>query len=435
MTDRREVDLNADPITGEPGSHPVGTAIGGVGGAAAGAAIGSIAGPLGTLIGGAIGAIVGGGAGHAAGEAFDPTVEYEYWRDTHTSTPYYREGYDYDKDYHPAYATGYASRAHYDKNARFEDAEHDLKNKWAEVKGESRLQWEEAKEAVRDGWDKTHARINDEEYHPRVGGVQGKEKAHPVATGTGTLGGAAAGAAVGSAAGPVGSVVGGVVGAVAGAAAGNKAADVFEGNTDEDTYWRNNHTNASYYNDKYDYDTDYRSAYSYGYTQRHKYGTNQSFDVIEADLRRDWESAKGHSRLAWEDAKDADRAGDGVGAGPDFIGRGRDPIAARRRQRAHRYDHLLASLARQLQLAADDLRGEGAAARAVHAQDDGLDLAVLTRLPDELGGGIAADVSGRLLAVEDGALGHHHRDRVAAAAGARQAAQRTRPAPPPRGRS
>ena len=60
--------LNRDPITGEPGSHPIGTAVGGLGGAAAGAAIGAIGGPLGMLIGGAIGAIAGGSAGHAAGE-------------------------------------------------------------------------------------------------------------------------------------------------------------------------------------------------------------------------------------------------------------------------------------------------------------------------------------------------------------------------------
>ena len=58
MSDEAKADLNADPITGEPGSHPVGTAVGGLGGAAAGAAIGALAGPLGALIGGAVGAVV-----------------------------------------------------------------------------------------------------------------------------------------------------------------------------------------------------------------------------------------------------------------------------------------------------------------------------------------------------------------------------------------
>src|SRR5690606_10961026 len=43
MSKESKEDLNADPITGEPGSHPIGTGIGGVGGAAAGAAIGTMA--------------------------------------------------------------------------------------------------------------------------------------------------------------------------------------------------------------------------------------------------------------------------------------------------------------------------------------------------------------------------------------------------------
>ena len=92
MTKESREDLNADPITGEPGSHPIGTGIGGVGGAAAGAAIGTMAGPLGTLIGGAIGAIVGGGVGHAAAEAIDPTREEAYWRAEYANTDYYKEG-------------------------------------------------------------------------------------------------------------------------------------------------------------------------------------------------------------------------------------------------------------------------------------------------------------------------------------------------------
>ncbi len=52
-----------DPITGEPGAHPVGVGVGAVGAGAAGAAIGSIGGPIGMLIGAAIGAVAGGLAG------------------------------------------------------------------------------------------------------------------------------------------------------------------------------------------------------------------------------------------------------------------------------------------------------------------------------------------------------------------------------------
>ena len=154
MSKETREDLNADPITGEPGSHPVGTALGGVGGAAAGAAIGSVAGPLGTLIGGAVGAVIGGGAGHAAGEALDPTHEEAYWREEFVNSGYYTEGYDFDTDYHSAYAVGYANRHRYPADARFEDHESDLKQSWEEVKAESRLTWEEARLAIRDAWNR-----------------------------------------------------------------------------------------------------------------------------------------------------------------------------------------------------------------------------------------------------------------------------------------
>ena len=62
--DNRDRDINPDPVTGEPGSHPVGTGVGAAGGAVTGAAIGSAAGPVGTIVGGVIGAVAGGAAGH-----------------------------------------------------------------------------------------------------------------------------------------------------------------------------------------------------------------------------------------------------------------------------------------------------------------------------------------------------------------------------------
>ena len=56
-------DMNPDPITGKPGSHPLGTGVGATGGALAGAAIGAPAGPVGMAAGAAIGAAVGGATG------------------------------------------------------------------------------------------------------------------------------------------------------------------------------------------------------------------------------------------------------------------------------------------------------------------------------------------------------------------------------------
>lgn len=159
MSDEAKSDLNADPITGEPGAHPVGTAVGGVGGAAAGAAIGALAGPLGALIGGAIGAVVGGGAGSAAAEAIDPTLEESYWRAEYANAPGYVAGHDFDRDYYPAYAVGYANRHRYPADARFEDYESELERSWNEVKGESRLAWEQAKIASRDAWNRVSSKV------------------------------------------------------------------------------------------------------------------------------------------------------------------------------------------------------------------------------------------------------------------------------------
>ena len=51
MSDYR--DANRDPITDEPGAHPLGTGVGAaLGGAAAGAAAGAFGGPVGAVVGG-----------------------------------------------------------------------------------------------------------------------------------------------------------------------------------------------------------------------------------------------------------------------------------------------------------------------------------------------------------------------------------------------
>jgi uncharacterized protein (TIGR02271 family) len=78
---RKNRDLNRDPITGEPGSHPVGTGAGAAIGGAAGAAAGSVAGPVGTGVGAVAGAVVGGLGGKAAGEKFDPTGDLDRYID------------------------------------------------------------------------------------------------------------------------------------------------------------------------------------------------------------------------------------------------------------------------------------------------------------------------------------------------------------------
>lgn len=155
-----EPDANRDPITKEPGSHPVGTGLGAAGGAAAGAAIGGVVGgPVGAAIGGTIGAIGGGAGGHAAGEAVNPTVEDEYWRSNWRNRPYADEsrGYDY---YQPAYQFGWESRERY-QDRDWNTAESELARDWDQHRTRDRadLKWDEAKLAARDAWHRVERKL------------------------------------------------------------------------------------------------------------------------------------------------------------------------------------------------------------------------------------------------------------------------------------
>jgi len=152
----RDRSANLDPITDEPGSHPVGTGVGAaLGGAAAGAATGTVAGPVGTVIGAAIGAIAGGLAGKSVAESIDPTREDAYWRDNYSDRPYVSAGSSYD-DYGPAYSYGVNAYSR-DPERSFDDAEADLSTGWKSARGKSSLDWSRAKDATRDAWDRLGA--------------------------------------------------------------------------------------------------------------------------------------------------------------------------------------------------------------------------------------------------------------------------------------
>ena len=147
----READANRDPISGAPGSHPIGTGVGALaGGAAAGAAVGTVAGPVGTAVGAAVGAVVGGLAGKGVAEMIDPTVEEIYWRENYAARPYVDAKYSFD-DYGPAYRYGWDSYPHYEGKT-FDEVEPQLMRDWDRTKGQSRLLWNEAKHATRDSW-------------------------------------------------------------------------------------------------------------------------------------------------------------------------------------------------------------------------------------------------------------------------------------------
>lgn len=157
----RDSELNRDPITGAPGSHPVGTGIGAVmggvaaaigTGAAVGAATGTVVGPVGTVIGAAVGALVGGLAGKGVAEAIDPTAEDAYWRDNFSARPYVEGTRNFD-DYGPAYGYGVNAYEKYPGQS-FDAVESNLSRDWTSARGASNLDWARAKNASRDAWNR-----------------------------------------------------------------------------------------------------------------------------------------------------------------------------------------------------------------------------------------------------------------------------------------
>lgn len=149
--DAMTTEENRDPITGEPGAHPVGTGVGAaLGGLVAGAATGTVAGPVGTLVGAAIGAVAGGLAGKGVAESIDPTREDAYWRENFAKRPYVQSGASYE-DYGPAYSYGVAA---YGQHAghRFDDVEPELARNWNATRGKSSLEWSSARHAASDAW-------------------------------------------------------------------------------------------------------------------------------------------------------------------------------------------------------------------------------------------------------------------------------------------
>ncbi len=131
-------DRNEDPITGEPGAHPVGT---GWVRLLVALQLGrwpcAVGGPVGAAVGAVVGGIAGGLGGKAIAEGIDPTLETDYWRSNYSSRPYAQTGMKYD-EFEPAYRTGWES---YDANSKFEDRENDLQRKWEATKGKSKLTW------------------------------------------------------------------------------------------------------------------------------------------------------------------------------------------------------------------------------------------------------------------------------------------------------
>jgi hypothetical protein len=146
---------NADPISDEPGAHPIETGIGAaVAGAASGLTAGAVAGPMAAAVGVAVGAVAGAYAGKSIGEVIDPTTDDDWLRLNFRSRPYVEVGDEYE-DFRSAYRFGSLAESKYG-DAGLDLADPELKKDW-EASVASDLPWSRASGAVKDGYDRTVA--------------------------------------------------------------------------------------------------------------------------------------------------------------------------------------------------------------------------------------------------------------------------------------
>ena len=154
---------NRDPITGEPGSHPLGTSLGAAGAGAVGMVLGTVVGgPILGAVSAAIAASAGGVVGHTVGEQMNPTyLDVEPVLREQFPTRPYAAGRRYE-EYSDAYEFGAAERARLSQP--WDDTlEPELKDRWEErwdhTKERTRLKWDEARGAVKDAWHSVERRL------------------------------------------------------------------------------------------------------------------------------------------------------------------------------------------------------------------------------------------------------------------------------------
>ncbi|PZO38458.1 MAG: hypothetical protein DCF19_16165 [Pseudanabaena frigida] len=149
-----DTDANRDPISGEPGAHPLGAGVGAAGAGTVATVIGGVVGgPVGAVVGAVIGSVVGGLAGKDVAEQVNPTFEDNHWRETYSSRPYVEGDRTYE-EYQPAYRTGYEGYDRYGHSGRsYSEIETDLQRDY-EANQTGNLPWEKAKHAVKDAWDR-----------------------------------------------------------------------------------------------------------------------------------------------------------------------------------------------------------------------------------------------------------------------------------------
>ena len=149
--EQKKSNANLDPITGEPGSHPIGTTVGAAGGGLTGAALGgAVGGPLGAAVGAVVGGVVGAYSGRSVAEVMHPTEDEKTWREHHGEQPWKDEPYEH---YAPAYKTGFdAARKYVGKH--YDEIEADVARDYEKNDANPAIPWDRARPAVRAAWHK-----------------------------------------------------------------------------------------------------------------------------------------------------------------------------------------------------------------------------------------------------------------------------------------
>ena len=132
------------------------------------------------------------------------------------------------------------------------------------------------------------------------------KKDHSIGEGTGAVAGGITGSIVGSAAGPLGTVVGAIAGGAMGAKGGGALAEAVNP-TEYSRYFEDSYKRAPYFVSGSEW-RDYEPAYKYSYDAYGKHD-GKAFEEVQDTLERNWDAAKGNSRLAWAEAKSAVREG------------------------------------------------------------------------------------------------------------------------------
>ncbi len=142
---------NPDPITGEHGSHPVGTGVGAAGGGLTGAAIGAaVGGPAGAAIGAVVGGVVGAFSGRGIAEAVNHTDEEKHWRERHHEQEWADSNSNYEH-FAPAYKTGYEGATKY-AGRHYHEIETDLARDYEKNDAHPAIPWDRARPAVKAAW-------------------------------------------------------------------------------------------------------------------------------------------------------------------------------------------------------------------------------------------------------------------------------------------